>query len=139
MPVILFVDDNKHVRQFCKRELGRAGYSVILCEDGYKALQVVRREIPDLVILDVHMPRMDGVEAAKHIRAQLPHLPIIFYTSHREYLDEGRAWPAERCISKSEDLAELKSAVAQVLARSQGGKSGEGPVKANSPTNPLCG
>ena len=116
MPGILFVDDNKNVREFCKRELGREGYRVILCEDGNKALQILRKEPPDLVIMDVHMPLLNGIETARLMRAQIPHLPIIFYTVHQEALDGGPAGMAEVQVEKSEDLTELKSQVAQVLA-----------------------
>lgn len=115
MPVILFVDDNKNVRQFCKRELGREGYHVILCEDGNEALQVLRKETPDLVILDVHMPRLNGIETARLMRVQVPDLPVIFYTVQREDLDGGHAGVAEVQVEKSEDLTELKSQVAQAL------------------------
>jgi len=48
MPVILFVDDNKNVREFCRRELGREGYRVVPCEDGYKTLHFLNQETPDL-------------------------------------------------------------------------------------------
>ncbi|MBM3277010.1 MAG: response regulator [Candidatus Handelsmanbacteria bacterium] len=48
MPVILFVDDNKNVREFCQRELGREGYRVVPCEDGYKTLHFLNQETPDL-------------------------------------------------------------------------------------------
>ena len=118
--VILFVDDNKQVRQFCKYELGRAGYSVILAEDGDKALRVLRRERPALVVMDLHMPRLNGLETAKLIRAQRPDLPIVFFTSHTGYLNDERTRLGEAWVEKSEDLTELKARMAQLLAPSQG-------------------
>lgn len=116
MPVILFVDDNKNVREFCKRELAGEGYHVIPCEDGNKALAILGKETPDLVIMDLHMPRLNGIETARLMRAQIPNLPVIFYTVQREDLDGGPAGMTEVQVEKSEDLSELKSQVAQALA-----------------------
>lgn len=116
MPVILFVDDNEHVRQHCQRELGREGYRVVLCADGQGALQQLRRQVPDLVVLDMHMPRLDGPETARLLRARVPDLPILFFTVKKEGQD-GRVGTTETQIEKSEDLTELKAQVARVLAR----------------------
>ena len=124
MPVILFVDDNEHVRQHCRRELGREGYRVIPCADGQGALQQLRREIPDLVVLDMHMPRLDGPETARLLRARVPDLPILFFTVKKDGQD-GRVGTSETQIEKSEDLTELKSQVARVLARTANRRPGE--------------
>lgn len=132
MPEILFVDDNRYVRQFCKLELERAGYNVILCESGDKALQILSREWPDLVVMDVHMPCLDGLETARRIRARTPDLPIVFFTSYRGELDNEHTRLGEAWVEKSEDLTELKTKLAQILHSSQDGKSEDGPGKVRS-------
>lgn len=126
MYTILFVDDSRNIREFCKRELEREGYRVLLAGDGEEALDVLRRETPDLVILDVVMPKKDGISTIGHVLAQRRDLPVIFYTAHKGYLDYYGGWLAEACVEKSEDLAELKATVAWVLIQRQRRMSNSG-------------
>lgn len=121
MPTVLFVDDNKNVREFCKRHLEREGYRVILGAGGHAALAVLRQELPDLVVMDVRMSRMDGFEAIDQIAARHPGLPVILYIESRGYLDDERSRLAAACVEKSEDLSELKAAIALVLSQRQTG------------------
>lgn len=89
---IMVVDDSVTVRKVMTRFLEREGYNVITAKDGVDALQMLQEEIPDLMLLDIEMPRMDGFEVAKNIRStsRLRHLPIIMITSrtgdkHRQH------------------------------------------------------
>ncbi|MET0544364.1 MAG: response regulator, partial [Variovorax sp.] len=91
-PLILVVDDSVTVRVFAQRLLRAAGYRVVLAEDGLDALDRLKQERPSVVLADIEMPRMDGFDLARHIRADssLASLPIIMITSriahkHREY------------------------------------------------------
>ena len=95
LPLVLVVDDSITVRRVTQRLLKRAGYRVSLAADGLQALQMLQTERPDLVLSDIEMPRMDGFELARHIRAdaKLHDLPIIMITSrmaekHREHARE---------------------------------------------------
>lgn len=89
---IMVVDDSVTVRKVTTRFLEREGYNVITAKDGVDALAVLQDEIPDLMLLDIEMPRMDGFEVAKNVRTtqRWKHLPIIMITSrtgskHREH------------------------------------------------------
>jgi chemosensory pili system protein ChpA (sensor histidine kinase/response regulator) len=80
------------VRKVTSRFLEREGFNVITANDGVDALQVLQEQVPDLMLLDIEMPRMDGFEVAKNIRStrRLKHLPIIMITSrtgdkHRQH------------------------------------------------------
>ena len=119
MHTILFVDDNRNIREFCKRELEREGYRVLLAGDGEEALDVLRRKTSHLVILDVHIPNMDRISTLGRLLAQGRDLPVIFYTTHKECVSYYCGWLAEAYVEKSEDLTELKSTIAQTLARRQ--------------------
>ncbi|MGI1679320.1 MAG: Hpt domain-containing protein [Cellvibrionaceae bacterium] len=88
---VMVVDDSVTVRKVTSRVLEREGYEVILAKDGADALLVLQDRIPDVMLLDIEMPRMDGFEVAKNIRtsSRLKHIPIIMITSrtgekHRE-------------------------------------------------------
>ena len=80
---IMIVDDSVTVRKVTTRFLEREGYRVITAKDGVDALQVLQEELPDLMLLDIEMPRMDGFEVARQMRSseRLQNLPIIMITS----------------------------------------------------------
>jgi chemosensory pili system protein ChpA (sensor histidine kinase/response regulator) len=89
--VVMVVDDSVTVRKVTSRFLEREGFRVITAKDGVEALQVLQDHMPDVMLLDIEMPRMDGFEVAQNVRnsARLKHLPIIMITSrtgekHRE-------------------------------------------------------
>ena len=91
-PLVLVVDDSLTVRRVTQRLLQREGFRVALAADGLHALEVLRQERPDVVLSDIEMPRMDGFDLARHIRADaaLAGLPIVMITSriapkHREH------------------------------------------------------
>lgn len=80
--MILVVDDNDQVRTTIVRALTELGYAVREAADGHQALEQIRDERVDLVILDYVMPGMDGAEVAREIAAIDPDLPVIFSTGH---------------------------------------------------------
>ncbi|WP_188149481.1 Hpt domain-containing protein [Teredinibacter waterburyi] len=89
---IMVVDDSVTVRKVTTRFLEREGFDVITAKDGVDALRVLQEQIPDAMLLDIEMPRMDGFEVAKNIRtsSRLKHIPIIMITSrtgskHRDH------------------------------------------------------
>ena len=90
-PVIMVVDDSVTVRKVTSRFLERQGFEVVVARDGVEAIDILQELRPDLMLLDIEMPRMDGFEVATQVRhnAQLSDLPIIMITSrtgekHRE-------------------------------------------------------
>ena len=95
LPLVLVVDDSITVRRVTQRLLKREGYRVVLAADGLQALEKLQEEKPAVVLSDIEMPRMDGFDLARNIRAdeRLRDLPIIMITSriaekHREHAKE---------------------------------------------------
>jgi len=115
MKTVLFVDDNRNIREFCRRELEAEGYLIVLAADGAEAIQAVRRETPDAIVLDLRMPGVGGLDAIEQIRESAPGVPVIFFTSNDEdCLTDRRSRLATACVEKSEDLTELKRALCRV-------------------------
>ncbi len=83
---VLVVDDEKPLRDFVRRNLEARGYKVLNAANGLEALAIFRNEQVDLVILDIMMPRLDGLETARHIRED-SHVPIIILTAMGEEAD----------------------------------------------------
>jgi two-component system autoinducer 1 sensor kinase/phosphatase LuxN len=121
MRIILFADDNKNIREFCKQELEDEGYRVLLARDGAEAERLVQKDHVDLAILDINMPMMNGFEAAQRIKAIAPAIPIMFFTAHDEdCLRDHRSRLAAACVEKTNDLAELKRIAARLLTNHDG-------------------
>jgi CheY-like chemotaxis protein len=87
---VLVVDDEDHIRRILKFQLEKHGYRVVLAENGEVALELMRRESPDLVILDLMMPKIDGLETCQRIRKnfQTSQIPIIMLTAKSELPDK---------------------------------------------------
>jgi CheY-like chemotaxis protein len=113
---ILLVEDEEILRFLYEEELGDEGYEVVTAKNGKEALQKLEKTKPDLVILDIAMPKMDGLEALSRIKEKHNGIPVVVYTSHPGYLTSPKAWAADACILKSSDLGELKKKVRQLLS-----------------------
>ena len=123
MSEILVVDDDRDVAQTVELALRRRGFKVAMANSGVEALKVLRRYNPDLVILDVLMPGMSGLEVCRRLRADpnTETLPIIFLTARGQERDriEGLRAGADDYLSKPFNLEELLLRVNAVLRRSQ--------------------
>jgi CheY-like chemotaxis protein len=116
MKTILFADDQKNIREFCGAVFLEEGYRLLLARDGLEALEIFTAERPDLAILDISMPRLDGLETLERIHCLSPCTPVVLFTaSDEDCLHDVRARLATACIEKTEDLADLKRVVANVL------------------------
>ncbi|MCL6629965.1 MAG: response regulator, partial [Armatimonadetes bacterium] len=91
---ILAVDDEKHIVRLVQVNLERQGYEVITASDGKEALQKVEEERPDLVVLDVMMPYMDGFEVLQNLRRNpsTRDIPVIMLTAKAQDADVFRGW-----------------------------------------------
>ena len=118
MPDVLVVDDDPHLREVVTYALGRAGFSVRTVRDGREALAEVDRRPPDLVVLDVMMPELDGLEVCRRIRAK-GRLPIVFLSSRDEEVDRvlGLELGGDDYITKPFSTRELVARVKAVLRR----------------------
>jgi DNA-binding response OmpR family regulator len=122
MSEILVVDDDRDVAQTVELALRRRGFKVMIANSGVEALKVLRRYEPDLVILDVLMPGMGGLEVCRRLRSdpKTENLPIIFLTARGQERDriEGLRAGADDYLSKPFSLEELLLRVTAVLRRS---------------------
>jgi CheY-like chemotaxis protein len=115
---ILFADDSKNIREYCRATLEKDGYRVTLASDGLDAIRAFMEATPDVVILDVSMPRATGLEALEQIRRLAPQVPAILFTAHeRDFLEDRRTTLASACVKKGEDLSNLKLVIADMFKR----------------------
>jgi CheY-like chemotaxis protein len=116
MTKVLLVDDNRNIREFCRRELEDEGYQVSVARDGREALELKEGLRPDVFVLDICMPGMSGLETVKRIRAEQPDVPVILFTAFDEACArDERARGATACVAKHADLSELKRVIAASL------------------------
>jgi two-component system, OmpR family, response regulator ChvI len=117
--VIALVDDEPNLRETVGFALRREGYRVELYADGLEAWQTFERGLPDLAILDVLMPRMDGLELCRRLRALSERLPILFLTSRDEEFDRvlGLEIGADDYLCKPFSMRELLARVKVLFRR----------------------
>ncbi|HEY0411767.1 MAG TPA: response regulator transcription factor [Allosphingosinicella sp.] len=115
---ILIVDDDAHIREVLSFALGKAGMETAEAADGEAALAGVERERPDLVVLDINMPRMDGLEVCRRLRAS-GDLPILFLSSRDDEIDRvvGLELGADDYVVKPFSPREVVARVSAILKR----------------------
>ncbi len=120
---ILVVDDDADVAETVARTLQRAGFETLIAHHGSSALQMAREEHPALVVLDVRMPGIDGIDVCRLLRAteELSRVPILFLSARGEVADrlQGFEAGADDYITKPFDLRELELRVKALLRRSR--------------------
>jgi DNA-binding NarL/FixJ family response regulator len=116
---ILIVDDHAQVRKaVCEFLTANTEFSICgQAEDGLQAIEMAERLKPDLIILDVSMPRMNGIDAAPRLKAIAPETPLIMFTLHKDSLGSVnlKALGVSALLSKSEDLSVLAEHVMRLL------------------------
>jgi two-component system, OmpR family, KDP operon response regulator KdpE len=118
-PSILIVDDEPQIRRVLRSTLSSEGYTVVEARDGQEALEKLRAERPDLILLDVNMPVLDGLEACRQIRAT-SRVPVIMLTVRGAEKDKVRALDAgaDDYVVKPFGIQELLARVRAALRRS---------------------
>ncbi len=118
--IILIVDDDPSIRKFVRANLEARGYTVMLAADGDEAIQVVEKELPDLIILDIMMPKIDGFEVCRQIR-EWSKIPIIMLSAREDETDKVRCLDcgADDYLTKPFSLRELLSRINAVLRRTR--------------------
>lgn len=121
IPKILIIDDEEHMCWALDRAMRQEGYQTLVAYRGKQGLDLIRDEAPSLVILDLRMPDMDGLEVLKEAKAIQPKLPVIMLTAHGtiETAIEAMKIGATDYITKPFDLDELKLVIKQNLLVSQ--------------------
>jgi len=120
---ILAVDDERHIVRLIQVNLERAGYTVVTAYDGREALQKIEAEQPDLVVLDVMMPYMDGLEALKRIRANpaTRALPVIMLTAKAQDQDvfQGYSHGVDIYLTKPFNPIELLTFIKRIFSEQE--------------------
>lgn len=114
---ILIVEDEESLRLLYEEELKGEGYEVITAKNGREAIQQVEVGKPDLIILDIVMPVMDGIETLGRILGKDRKIPIILNTSYSGYQQDFMSWAADAYLTKSPDLTDLKDKVKELLKK----------------------
>jgi CheY-like chemotaxis protein len=96
MPTILYIEDTENNRILVERKLRRSGYEVLTAEDATVGLALAARQKPDLILMDMGLPGVDGWEATRRLKAdpELKHVPIVALTAHAMPGDEQRSLDA---------------------------------------------
>lgn len=117
MPKILIVEDNEDNRDALSRRLERRGFQVVMAHDGKLGAQMATSERPDLILMDMNMPEVDGWEATRLIKADsgTEHIPVIALTAHAMSGDRERAL-AVGCVDYHTKPVELPRLLAQIEA-----------------------
>lgn len=125
MAQILVVDDDAQVQRSIKRILEEDNYSVITASSGEEALALIANNPPDLVVLDIIMPEMDGIEVCRRIRADpfSARLPVLFLTAKSRPTDVARGLDAggDDYLTKPFEIVELPARIRALLRRAPGG------------------
>ena len=121
MPKILLVEDNELNRDMLSRRLERKGYSVAMAVDGQQGVDMAASEVPDLILMDMSLPVLDGWEATRRIKTdeRTRHIPIIALTAHAMQGDEDKAKEAgcDDYDTKPVELPRLLEKMAKLLGR----------------------
>jgi CheY-like chemotaxis protein len=124
MPKILLVEDNEMNRDMLSRRLERRGYEVLFAMDGAAGVEMVRSHAPDLVLMDMSLPVLDGWEASRRLKgdAATRHIPVIALTAHAMSSDRTKALEAgcDDYDTKPIELPRLLVKIETLLAASAG-------------------
>ena len=121
MAKILVVDDEEHIVMILKDSLEFSGFQVVTAYNGEEALESVEKDHPDLIVLDIGMPKMDGWEVCRRLKSNetTRQIPVIILTAYAQVSDQkkGAALGAERFVTKPCDLTYLIEEINALLAQ----------------------
>ncbi len=112
---VLVVEDDNNQRELYVDELESEGYKVVTASNGRDALTVARDNEPDIIVLDINMPGMDGLDTLSHLLEVNRRTPVIINTAYASYQDSFTSWSADAYVVKSSDLNELKATIKKLL------------------------
>ncbi|MFH0812741.1 MAG: response regulator [Pseudomonadota bacterium] len=115
MKKILVADDEESIRILYQEELEKEGYAVNLAANGREALELLDSYVPDLLILDIQMPGISGIEILQQVRSRFRNLPIILSSAYPEYQQNLATWASDAYVVKSSNLENLKSAIRKIF------------------------
>ncbi len=112
---LLLVDDEESIQLLYREEFEEEGYIVDSAYNGVEALEKFRTNPPDLVVLDINMPGMNGIEVLRQMKEMRANLPIILSSAYQEYKQDFGSWASEAYVVKSANMDELKATVRKYL------------------------
>ncbi len=116
MKKILLVDDEESIHLLYREELEEEGYEVHSALSGEEALGKLKIISPDLVILDINMPGMNGIDVLRRLKEINQELPVILSSAYQEFKQDLASWASDDYIVKSSNMKELKDAVHRLLS-----------------------
>ncbi len=116
-PKILVVDDEENIRLLFKEELEEEGYEVATAVSGYDALEKLKESRFDLVVMDIKMPGIDGIQTMNEIKNSNKEQPVILCSAYGEFKQDFSSWVSDGYVVKSADTRELKETIKAVLER----------------------
>ncbi len=115
MKKILLVDDEESIQIVYREEFEDDGYQVISALNGEEGLLKFTQEKPDIVILDIQMPGMNGIEVLRKMKMLDPTIPIILSSAYQEFKRDLGTWASDEYLVKSGDINELKNVVRKLI------------------------
>ena len=115
MQNILVVDDEIELSKLYQQELRDEGFNVMVANDGFEAINLAQKNTIDLVVLDIKMAGMDGLEVLNEFRMKNADIPVILNSAYSTYKDDFSTWLADAYVVKSSNLDELKNNIRELL------------------------
>lgn len=125
---LLVIEDDENILTAIKEYFSRAGYNVETAEDGVAGVQSAIQERPDAIVLDLMLPKMDGLAVCRELREKVPYIPILMLTAKDDVVDKvlGLEMGADDYITKPFSLRELEARIKSVLRRVRAATRTEG-------------
>ncbi|MBN2223785.1 MAG: response regulator [Deltaproteobacteria bacterium] len=117
MARILIVDDDENISALYEEDLREEDYEVAVASNGKESIEMLKTFTPDIIVMDIRMPEMDGIEALGKIIAMHKNIPIILNSAYSSYKDDFRSWGADAYVVKSSDTGVLKEKIKEILGR----------------------
>ena len=126
---VLIIEDEPSLQEILTYNLESRGYQVLVFDDGTEGLEGVRKHVPDIVLLDIMLPGMDGFEVCRHIRSDplIKHLPVLMMTARGEEIDQlvGFQMGADDYVTKPFKMRILLERIKSLLRRTEGSTDDE--------------
>jgi DNA-binding response OmpR family regulator len=124
MPKVMIVDDEPSIRLLYREEFEDEGYQVTESPDGYRLIEKIDREKPDVVILDIKMADYNGLDLLQEVRKAFRDLPVIISSAYGVFKGDYKTMAADYYVVKSSDLSELKEKVKKALESRRASSAG---------------
>ena len=134
-PTLLVIEDDENILTMISEHFSRVGYVVKTAEDGVAGIQAALIDHPDVVLLDLMLPKMDGLAVCRELREKAPYIPILMLTAKDDVVDKvlGLEMGADDYITKPFSLRELEARIKSVLRRVRTGTSKDGGASDEAP------